>query len=121
MWELCLLANDDDVTKQSAREMLNVDTCKCPGYILSKANVLTIQGELTNKSKVSLVLLDRTNQERYEGQVQSVKGTGREVIRQTRWDIKGKGIHKVPYKDEDHINYAGVRFRPVKNNSKSSK
>jgi len=106
-----MLASDNSINKQAAREMVNGDTCKCPGYILSQENVLTIQRELKNKLKVSLVLLDRTGKERYEGQVDTVKGTGREANNQTRWDIRGKGIHGVPFIDEDHINYAGVRFR----------
>lgn len=83
MLELCLLANDD-IGNQAAKEMVDGDTCRCPGYILSKGNVLAMQQALKYKLKVSLVLLDRTSKERYEGQVDTVKGTGREANNQTR-------------------------------------
>jgi hypothetical protein len=109
MWELCLLANNN-IGQQSAKDMVN-HNCTCPGYILSKENVDTIQLELKNKLKVSLILLDRISQERYEGQVDTVKGTGREANNQTRWNIKGKVMQPVLFRDEDNINYAGVRFR----------
>jgi hypothetical protein len=113
MWELCLLANSGDIGKQSAKEMVNDGKCKCPGYILSNENHLIIQQELNNKLKVSLVLLDRTSKKRYEGQVDTVKGTGREANHQTRWNIRGKEIQPVLFKDEDGLTDYGVRFKPV--------
>ena len=113
MWELCILANAGSTGKQSATQMVKGDKCKCPGYILSNENHLTIQQELNSKLKVSLVLLDRTNKDRYEGQVETVKGTGREANHQTRWDVRGKEIHVVSFKDEDGLNDSGVRFKPI--------
>jgi len=113
MWELCILANAGSTKKQAAWQMVKGDKCKCPGYILSNENHLKIQQELNSKLQVSLILLDRTNEQRYEGQVDTVKGTGREANHQTRWDIRGKDIHPVPFNDEDGLNDSGVRFKPI--------
>lgn len=63
--------------------------------------------------KVSLVLLDRTSKKRYEGQVDTVKGTGREVNHQTRWNVRGREIKEVPFKDEDGLTDSGVRFKLI--------
>ena len=111
MWRLLLLANLT-IEKPSAGDMVHGDLCLCPTYLLSKDTVSTIKQELSNKRSVSLVLLDRITKKRYEGQILRILAAVDNKGKQ-RWNIRGAGIHEVPFKDEKNISYTGVSFSGV--------
>jgi hypothetical protein len=103
MWHLV-------VDKPSADEMVVGDRCLCPGYILPKEAVRTIQRNKKANLGVSLVLLDRVLQKRYEGQIERIISKVDNEEKQ-RWDVKGKDIHPVQFKNEENMSYTGVSFR----------
>lgn len=109
MWQLALLANLM-VDKPSADEMVRDDRCLCPGYFLSKEAVRLIQQNKKANSKVSLALLDRVLQKRYEGQIERIISKLDNEEKQ-RWDVKGKDVRPVQFKDEENMSYTGVSFR----------
>lgn len=111
MWRLLLLANLT-IDKPSAGEMVHGNLCLCPTYLLPKETVRIIKQELDNNRSVSLVLLDRITEKRYEGQILRILSAVDKKGKQ-RWNIRGKDIHEVPFKNDKSISYTGVSFRPV--------
>jgi hypothetical protein len=109
MWQLVLLANLV-VDKPSADEMVRDDLCICPRYILSKEAVRLIQQNKKADLKVSLALLDRVLQKRYEGQIERIISKIDNEEKQ-RWDVRGKDMRPVQFKDEESMSYTGVSFR----------
>jgi hypothetical protein len=87
--------------------MVTDDTCRCPGHSLSDSRSSEINKALKNGTTVVLILLDKTNEERYEGHV-----AHRLTKVGDRWNIRGKGIHRVPFKNEE-FDKKGIIFRPV--------
>ena len=98
MLQLGLLANDGD--KQPAGKMVNDDKSISRGYILSKRRSSEINMELKNGRKVSLFLLDRKNEERYEGQVERIRKRVREDGNEDSCDVMGLDMGEVDFKYE---------------------
>jgi hypothetical protein len=113
MWQLVLLANLE-YGKPSAAQMVHGTQCQCPTYLLSEGAVLNIKQDLKNHLKVSLVLIDSVTQKRYEGEIDRILSKV-DNKHKTRWDIIGKGIYPVAFKDENNISYTGVKFWPINN------
>ena len=114
MWQLTLLANSGD-DKPSANEIVYKRGGLCPKYLLPTGDAGLINQNLASNLKVSLVLLDKYSQERYEGEIDRILSAIDEQHKQ-RWNIIGKGIHQVQFKDEKDLSYTGVGFRPVRQN-----
>ena len=110
MLQLGLLANDGD--KQPAGKMVNDDKSISRGYILSKRRSSEINMELKNGRKVSLFLLDRKNEERYEGQVARILKRVREDGNEDSWDVMGTGIGPVTFKNEK-TDYKGISLKRI--------
>lgn len=110
MWQLGLLANDGD--KQPAREMVNCGKSISRGYILSKSRFFEIDMELKNGRKVSLFLLDRKNEERYEGQVKRIRKRVREDGNEDSCDVMGTDMGEVDFKYEK-TDRKGISLRRI--------